>query len=79
MPANKKAASASRSTKAQEGSEAVTPLAYMLSVMRDPEADSKRRDDMAKTAAPYVHPRLSSVDHGGEVTVTHEQALDELS
>jgi hypothetical protein len=59
--------------------EPLSPLAYMLAVMRDPEADSKRRDDMAKTAAPYVHPRLTSVDHGGEVTVTHEQALDELS
>ena len=79
MPAKKKPASAATTTSSPVISDAQTPLAYMLSVMRDPEADSKRRDDMAKTAAPYVHPRLSSVDHGGEVTVTHEQALDELS
>ncbi|MDE1995167.1 MAG: hypothetical protein KGI75_21875 [Rhizobiaceae bacterium] len=32
-----------------------TPLDYMLNVMRDDEADQKRRDEMAKIAAPYVH------------------------
>lgn len=32
-----------------------TPLDYMLKVMRDNEADAKRRDEMAKIAAPYVH------------------------
>jgi hypothetical protein len=33
------------------------PLGYMLEVMRDPNADERRRDDMAKAAAPYLHPR----------------------
>ena len=33
----------------------------MLSVMRDRKADWGRRDEMAKAAAPYVHPRFSSV------------------
>jgi hypothetical protein len=36
----------------------VSPLEYMLGVMRDPAADDKRRDDMAKAAAPYAHSRL---------------------
>ncbi len=34
----------------------------MLRVMRDPNADAKRRDAMAQAAAPYVHPKLSAVD-----------------
>jgi hypothetical protein len=33
------------------------PLEYMLRVMRDPAASHARRDDMAKAAAPYLHPR----------------------
>jgi hypothetical protein len=35
-----------------------TPLAYMMSVLRDQNAEQARRDEMAKSAAPYVHPRL---------------------
>lgn len=31
------------------------PLAYMLDVVNDPNADQKRRDYMAVAAAPYVH------------------------
>jgi hypothetical protein len=33
----------------------MTPLEYMLAVMRDPTADDLRRDRMAQSAAPYVH------------------------
>jgi hypothetical protein len=40
----------------------ILPLDYMLSVMRDPDADHKRRDAMALGAAPYLHPRLSTID-----------------
>jgi hypothetical protein len=40
--------------------DAISPLQYMLEVMRDPQADLKRRDDMAKTAAPYVHARIGA-------------------
>ena len=38
------------------------PLTYMLEVMRDAKADQKRRDAMAIAAAPYLHPKLSTVD-----------------
>jgi hypothetical protein len=41
----------------------LTPLDYMLKVMRDDNGDEGRRDDMAKAAAPYIHPRLSAVEH----------------
>jgi hypothetical protein len=38
--------------------EKMEPLDYMLRVMHDPRAGRKRRDDMAKAAAPFRHPRL---------------------
>ncbi|MDR7035261.1 hypothetical protein [Mesorhizobium sp. BE184] len=37
----------------------------MLKVMRNPKATDQRRDDMAKAAAPYVHPKLASMQHTG--------------
>lgn len=37
------------------------PLEYMLKVMRDDKANIERRDDMAKAAAPYLHPKFNSV------------------
>jgi hypothetical protein len=40
----------------------VLPLDYMLTVMRDANADQKRRDAMAMAAAPYLHPRLSPAE-----------------
>ena len=38
------------------------PLAYMLRIMRDPNEDDRRRDEMAWRAAPYVHPRPQAQD-----------------
>jgi hypothetical protein len=43
-----------------------TPLDYMLRVMRDADADSNRRDDMAKAAGPYVHAKLAAVEVTGK-------------
>ena len=40
----------------------ILPLDYMLSVMRDANADPKRRDGMAIAAAPYLHSKLSTVE-----------------
>lgn len=37
----------------------------MLNVMRSEDADKERRDEMAKAAAPYVHPKLASMQHTG--------------
>jgi hypothetical protein len=36
------------------------PLDYMLRIMRDPKVSNSRRDEMARTAAPYLHPRLAA-------------------
>ena len=43
----------------------LTPLAYILSIVRDETAKTELRNDMAKAAAPYVHPRLAAVEHTG--------------
>lgn len=43
----------------------LTPLDYLLFVMRDPQAEAQARQDAAKAAAPYVHPRLSAIEHTG--------------
>ena len=37
----------------------MSPLEYMLGVMRNPEADQTRRDRMAQAAAPFCHPRMA--------------------
>lgn len=51
-------------TEARAAAEAtgILPLTYMLDVMRDANADQKRRDAMAIAAAPYVHAKLSAID-----------------
>lgn len=41
----------------------LTPLEYLLSVMRDDTAERAERVDAAHKAAPYVHPKLANVDH----------------
>lgn len=46
--------------------EGITPLEYLLSVVRDEGTDRRERMQAAMAAAPYVHPRLSAVAHTGE-------------
>lgn len=40
----------------------LTPLAYMLRVLRNAKEDPARRAWAAKEAAPYVHPKLAQVE-----------------
>jgi hypothetical protein len=49
--------------KAKEG---ITPLDYMLQVMRDESADAELRADMAKASAPYLHARRAPEDRQGK-------------
>ena len=54
----------------------ITPLEYMLDIMRAPIPDDVntevrtlligQRFEAAKAAAPYVHPRLAAVEHTGK-------------
>jgi hypothetical protein len=60
-----KAAITEQAAKVAAGTE-LTPLEYMLQVMRDPLVDPERRDDMAKAAAPYVHGKIATqLEHSG--------------
>ena len=43
-----------------------SPLDYMLRIMRDSKRDISIRNDMAKAAAPYLHPRLQAIEHSGK-------------
>lgn len=43
------------------------PLAYMLEVMNDPEADAARRDRMAIAAAPFMHNRVEFMKNRGDL------------
>lgn len=49
----------------------LTPLDYLLSIMRDEGNEHAVRIDAAKAAAPYVHPKLQPVDGEGSA----EQAV----
>lgn len=44
----------------------LTPLDYMISVLRDASLPLDKRLQAAKDAAPYVHPKLASVEHRGD-------------
>ena len=57
----------------------LTPLEYLLSILRNEKSDPKERIDAAKAAAPYVHPRLTQTEISGALGIfEHETALDEL-
>ena len=52
--------------------EGLTPLDYLLSIVRDDLKDEAKRIDCAKAAAPYVHARLSNVDANVKGDLRHE-------
>jgi hypothetical protein len=41
--------------------EGLTPLGYMLETLRNPQAEQHRRDEAARNAAPFVHPKLNAL------------------
>lgn len=59
--------------------EGISPLEFMLQVMRTPVSRSLQgsalvaattlRFEAAKAAAPYVHPRLQAIEHSGGIAV----------
>jgi len=48
----------------------LTPLDYLISVMRDVGLDEAKRIDAAKAAAPYVHAKLQPKDEQGSTAQT---------
>ena len=56
----------------------ITPLEYMLNVMRDSRAKIPRRDAMAIAAAPYIHPRLQTTKLEGsspDGSIKHDHTI----
>ena len=51
----------------------ITPLEYMLQIMRDEECDPRSRLVAAQSAAPYIHAKLASIEvsgpDGGDIPV----------
>lgn len=46
----------------------LTPLDYMLSLLRDESTPVDRRDWAAEKAAPYIHARLSAIEAKHDVS-----------
>ncbi len=58
----------------------LSPVDYMLGIMRDKRCQHERRDRMAAAVAPYVHPRLAQVQHSGDMTLVHrDMTQDDLA
>ena len=43
-----------------------TPMQFLLDRMRNTKADMAERIECAKAAAPYVHPKLASIEYSGK-------------
>ena len=74
--------SKSRATAAREAAIAasgLSPLDYMIQVLRDESAPKEDRMWAAHHAAPYVHPRLQAVEHKGGLDVSIDAFVDQLS
>ena len=54
---------ASAAREAAIAASGLTPLQYMLGIMRDETQPVAVRLEMAKAAAPYVHPRVAAIEH----------------
>lgn len=52
----------------------LTPLEYMLQVLRASDSTAAERMDAAKAAAQFVHPRLAAVEHKGDFNHYHHDA-----
>lgn len=56
-------------------SSGISPLDFMLGILRDEGLDEETRFEAAKAAAPYVHARLAAVEHKGEVGIRNVARL----
>ena len=54
-----------------------SPLDYILGVMRDPAVEPGRRDEMAKLALPYMHPKAAAEPGGSDAGPAAPVALSE--
>ncbi len=76
---SRKGGAAARPAEAGPAAEGgLTPLDYMLTMLRDESLEPKARFEIAKAAAPYVHAKLATVEHSGGIALSHEDALAAL-
>ena len=61
--------------------EGISPLDFMLEILRDNDLPTADRFEAAKAAAPYVHARLAAVEHSGSIGLKRatEVTDDELA
>ncbi len=64
---------------AQIEASGLTPLDYMLTLMRNDQLPSDVRFEAAKAAAPYVHPRLASTEIKADVVMNDVSDMPEQS
>ena len=60
-----KEAAARKVIQVQAAEGGITPLEYMLSILRNESLEQSARFAAAKEAAPYCHNRLAAVEHSG--------------
>ena len=53
----------------------LTPLDYMLNVLRDEKAPKEDRMWAAQHAASFVHPKLSAIEHSGTGGPSQHEAI----
>lgn len=79
--AGRKAGSATKRTREIADAalaEGLTPLEYMLKILRDESQAPDARMDAAKSAAPYIHPRLAAIEANIAASVSVGNMLDQL-
>jgi hypothetical protein len=57
----------------------ISPLAYLLKILRDEEQAQATSIDAAKAAAPYVHARLATIEHSGDTEVRYTISAEPMT
>lgn len=57
----------------------LTPLDYLVGILRGTHEFDPEKFEAAKYAAPYIHPRLAAIEHSGEVTTVYDVASAPIS
>jgi|SRR5882762_8854666 len=54
------------------------PLDFMIAVMRNAKAPLELRFEAARQAAPYVHPRLTAIEHSGSAAQVEVKQVSDI-
>jgi len=77
---NKRTRAALHAAKTGEiGGDGVSPIEYLLKVVRDSEKPDAIRIEAAKAVAPYLQPKLCAVDLTNHVATDHRTQADILA